>query len=243
MQNMHSQQSSGIPSFYKKDSSYLILNKDIAEFKMYNIKYRIRYVKGRGTYYLKDSVIYIKTILTEDDNLARFEDVGQFELKNKLSVEVFNENDTMVSTFIYEIVGENIKNRYNRYREVYESGVSIIDLNRVRQPDYIWISAMSDNYLADENNGTNYSRSISIPVKSIKTDKIKVFLTCDKLIYDTLVRFELGKDDLGIFVFGPKGIYPPDEPIKTKFYWLTGRTLLPTTSNKKIKMYGCPPTF
>ena len=240
IQNMYSQQSD-IPYFFKSDSSYLILNNDTADFKMYNIKYRIRYVKGRGTYYFKDSVIYINTIFTGDDNFTRFEDIGQSELKDKLSVEIFNENNVMASKFFYTIVGERTKKQYNEYRGVYESGIGEIDLNRVRKPDYIWISIASDNYLADEINSTNYSRSIKISVRSIKTNKIKVYLTPDKIVYDTLVRFELGKDDHGIFVFGPKGIYPPDEPVKSKFYFLMRRILLPTTSNKKIKMYDSLP--
>lgn len=241
IQNLHSQQSD-IPCFYKKDSSYLILNKDTARFKMYNIKYGIRYLKGKGIYYLKDSVIYIKTVFAENDDFTRFEDVGQSELKDKLSVEVFDENNTRVSEFSYGIVGENIKNQYNRYDETNVGEISEIDLTKVKKPDYIWVSIKSDHSLADEINGTHFSKDIQIPVKSIKTDKIKVYLTYDKLVYDTLVRFELGKDDRGIFVFGPKGIYR-DESVKTRFYFLTRRLLLPATSNKKIKMYALDPLY
>ena len=240
MQNLYSQQSD-IPCFYERDSSYLILNKDTAEFKMYNIKYGIRYLKGKGTYYLKDSVIYIKTVFSESDNFTRFEDVGQSELKDKLSIEVFDENNTRVSEFSYGIVGKNIKKEYNRYRETNVGEISEIDLNKVKKPDYIWISVKSDHSLADEINGTHFYKDIQIPVKSIKTDKIKVYLTYDKLVYDTLVRFELGKDNKNIFVFGPKGIYR-DEPVKTRFYFITRRLLLPATSNKIIKMYApCSP--
>ena len=168
MQNLYSQQSD-IPCFYKRDSSYLILNKDTAEFKMYNIKYGIRYLKGKGTYYLKDSVIYIKTVFAESDNFTRFEDIGQSELKDKLSVEVFDENNIIVSEFSYEIVGENIKKQYNRCGETNEREIAEIDLTKVKKPNYICISVKSDHPLADEINGTHFSRDIQIPVNSITT--------------------------------------------------------------------------
>jgi len=236
IQNLCSQQIV-IPHFFLKDCSYLILNEDTAEFRMHNVKYGIRYIKGKGTYYIKDKVIYISTIRTDDETFTRWEDVGQSELQDKISIEVFNENNIKISNFIYEIVGEKFKNKNNKYREVFDNELDGVDLNKVERPNYLWINAISDNYFDDELNETNYSRSITIPIESIKTDKIIVYLKCDKLIYDKIVRFELGKDEQGFFVFGPKGIYI-DESVKTKSYFLKRKKILAFYSNKKLKMYS-----
>ncbi len=216
---LHSQQLEKY-SIYRNDSSYLRLNQDnIAEFRilkklhqdtMEYVEYSIlkkkhqdtiqyfeklqkyRHYEGKGNFYIKDSVIYINTTKIKNKDYPRFEDIGQSEFNGKLSIEVFDLNNNRYSTFYVRV---ETKKNWIRFVET-DGNTCYIDLSKIRKPVSILIFPINDSV-------RKCFFPFEIPVQSIKTNKIKVYLTDLYVIKDKLIKFRLNKDENGIFIIAP----------------------------------------
>jgi hypothetical protein len=106
IQAVYPQQVDNMPCFYKNGSSYLKLNNDTAEFKICRGKLSFRYLQGKGSFYIKDSVIWIKTTLSDEEKYPKYEDIGHSAFNEKLSIEVFTHNNEKISVFDVIVRGE-----------------------------------------------------------------------------------------------------------------------------------------
>ena len=213
--HLHSQQLEKYCVF-KNDSSYLKLYQDsIAEFKIYkktypdtmlyqaykrthqdtamyfNMLQRYCQMEGKGTFYLKDSAIYINTALSDEEYYPKFENVGNSNFNGKLSLEVFSQDNKKIKEFDIIIRG---KGYYDK--KTYYDGVCEIDLLNVKKNGSIQVVV--------ENNSIHKSYvGITIPLKSINTDKIKVYLTDIVWIRNKLLKFKIERKNNSFCVIGP----------------------------------------
>jgi hypothetical protein len=212
---------------YKNGYSYLKLNNDTAEFKIYNNKLTCNYMKGKGTFYIEDSVIYVKTTYAINENSARFENVGADILNGKLSIEVYDQNNNEISIFNISLIGVKGKKQY--YTKKCENKICEIDLNETTKPLSVKINVLNDST-------KKHLLPFDIPVKSIKTNKIHVYLTDVLFIEDKLVEFHLKKDKNNVFVIGPKNIYHEDK-VKFNFFKTKIMRHLYPCSDISIELY------
>jgi hypothetical protein len=213
-----------IQCIFQNDSSYLKLHtNNIAEFKIHKklyqdtAEYRVHkklqqdtvqffkrlqqyyHYEGKGSFYIKDSIIYINTTGDNKKSYPTFEDIGQSKFDGKLSIEVFDQNSNIFSTFYIYVKGKESK-RYEKS----DNNTCEVDLNKIKKPVSIRIYPYN-------NSVQRCFFSFEIPVKSIKTNKIRVYLTNILLVKDKLMKFQLKKDGHNVFVVGPKDISKEDK--------------------------------
>lgn len=238
-------------SLYQNDSSYLKLNGDTAEFAIYKKLYtdtmeyrlykkthqdtirffnrlqRYRHIQGKGAFYVKDSVIYIQTIGNNKESYPKFEDVGDSELNEKLSIEVFDQNNNMFSTFYVRV--EGVKNGIRYEKD--SINTCEVNLSDIKKPVLVRVYPLNDSF-------QKCFFPLEIPVNLIKTNKIKVYLTNTLLVKDKLVKFHLKKEEHGVSVTGPQGIYKEKEE-KRKFIFFKETHIYPC-SGISIPLYESP---
>jgi hypothetical protein len=172
-----------------KNTSYLKLNKDSAEFKIYRLNGIC--LAGKGLYNIKDSIIYITTVLPDKDYYPKFENVGQSDLNRKLLIEVYTPDNERIQRFRIIIRGKNLY-----HEEKSDNGICEIDLHIFKRPISIEIRAFNDS------NQKSFV-SLEIPCNTIKTDKIKVYLTNIIWIRNRIEKFKVEKSGDSYCVTGP----------------------------------------
>lgn len=233
--NYSKQQEGCIPVRYSNDSSYLRLANDTAYFKTYKMKFGSKYYEGKGIYFLQDNIIYIKTGPEEPGKFTNYKEIGTSQLVDSLMIEVFDQNGARIPASEIQIRTRNDK----LFIKSIQDEPEVISIKSYEYPIEIIVSGRDNSIeYAIDPTPQKYYTSLLIPIDSIKTNRVEVYLTEVCHIYDKIVTFELKKDEKGLFVEGPRIVV--DDGIISKVNPFTGTYMIriDMTGNKTVKMYA-----